>query len=220
MDATRRQRVIRGTTLIALGMGGTLLVSLDPAHAWRAPGFLVASAGAVLWTIAENLALQQDEPASYRGRRNTRLLQGAVLVGFVVAAFDAFHLPENALPRGWLVAIAGGLVLAGGAALRVWSIRVLAAHFRYELRVEREQRLVNRGPYRVLRHPSYLGLLLIVLGAALAYGSVLGMLVGGALTATFLVLRIRDEEQVLRDAYGEAYSAYSKRTWRLVPFVY
>ncbi|HVM45263.1 MAG TPA: isoprenylcysteine carboxylmethyltransferase family protein, partial [Candidatus Thermoplasmatota archaeon] len=110
--------------------------------------------------------------------------------------------------------------LATGAAIRIAAIRTLAGHFRYELRVEEGQGIVQRGLYARLRHPSYLGLVLIPLGAALVLSSLLGILVGGALMVGVVVARIREEESVLREAFGGAYEEYSDRTWRLVPYVY
>lgn len=219
MEATRRQRTLRALTLIGLGMSLTLLVSLDPANAWRAPGWLAMAVGASLWTVVENLALRQDEPKSYRGKGGTRLLQAGVMATFLVAAVDAFHLPPFGIPRGMATAVAGGALLLLGATVRVWAIRALDRHFRYELRVETGQQLVRAGPYRWVRHPSYLGLILVAAGGAFAMGSVLGVLFGVGFLGTVLALRIREEESILREALP-GYAEYSQGTWRLVPFVY
>lgn len=219
MDATVRQRTLRALALMTIGLGTTLLVSLDPARAIRAPAFWVMFAGMCGWTIAENLVLRQDEPKSYHGKLGTRLLQAGVIATILLAAAEFFHLP-GVLPRTTPVVLAGLLVLLAGATLRIVAILTLAQHFRYELRVEQGQGVMQRGIYAVLRHPSYLGIILIPLGAALILSSLLGVVVGGALMVAITIARIRAEEAVLRDAFGEEYTLYSGRTWRLVPYVY
>ena len=79
--------------------------------------------------------------------------------------------------------------------------------------------LVTTGIYRVIRHPSYLGLLINSLGWALVFRSGVGMLLT-ALLIPPLLARIRAEEALLRTQFGAEYEAYCTRTWRLIPGVY
>lgn len=218
MDATVRQRTLRALALLSIGILAILLVSLDPARALRSPAFLLMLAGMAGWTIAENLVLQQDEPSSYRGKRGTRIMQACVIGTLLVASAEHFHLPPL-LPRGTATMVAGFALLVAGASVRIAAIRSLARHFRYELRVADGQRLVDTGLYARIRHPSYLGLILITVGAALVFSSVLGVLAALALLGGATFVRIREEERVLREAFGQAYADYSARTWRLVPYV-
>ncbi|HLE96774.1 MAG TPA: isoprenylcysteine carboxylmethyltransferase family protein [Candidatus Thermoplasmatota archaeon] len=219
MDATRRQRTLRAVALLGIGVGGALLVSGEPLRAARTGAFLSVVTVMAVWTIAENLALQQDEPKSYRGKVQTRLMQAAVMIGIYVGTFELLRT-RGTLPREASVALAGLALVAAGGALRVASILTLRRHFSYELRVEAGHRLVSAGPYRLVRHPSYLGILLIAVGAPLALASAWGMLAGGGAMIAVLVARIREEEALLRDAFGAEYEAYSKRTWRILPPVW
>lgn len=218
VDATRRQRVSRALILMLVGVTAGLLASFDPARALRTPAFVLMALGMCAWTIAENLVLQQDEPRKYRGRANTRFLQAVMMVVVFVGVVDLFHLQLLARPR-WLTAF-GFLVLASGAIIRVAAIRTLAEHFRYELRVEKGQGLVRDGLYSKVRHPSYLGLLLLTVGAALTLQSVPAALLGVLLLTPVLIARMVDEERVLSDAFGEDYERYRSETWRLVPYIY
>jgi protein-S-isoprenylcysteine O-methyltransferase Ste14 len=79
--------------------------------------------------------------------------------------------------------------------------------------------LVTDGIYSVVRNPSYLGLLVLSLGWALAFRSVVGVLLA-ALNIVPLVARIRAEEELLRSQFGTEYEAYRARTWRLLPGLY
>jgi protein-S-isoprenylcysteine O-methyltransferase len=119
----------------------------------------------------------------------------------------------------WTLGLGLALVLAG-TALRGWAILTLGRYFRRVVTIEPDQRLVRRGPYRLLRHPSYTGLLLVFTGLGLALGSwlsaaiaMLGLLLG-------LLPRIRVEERALRRTFGADYEQYARETWRLVPYVW
>ena len=85
--------------------------------------------------------------------------------------------------------------------------------------IQEGHELVTSGLYRVIRHPSYLGLLLFLLGWALVFRSVIGVLVS-LLILPPLIARMNSEEALLESEFGERYSEYRRRTWRLVPFVY
>lgn len=217
MEATRRQRALRAVALMAIGMAGAFALSLDPARAVRSPFFWAMTLGMLAWTVAENLALRQDEPKDYRHKRQTRVMQAAVMLAVFLGVADLFHAPWP--HPAWLIPL-GLAVLGAGALLRIVAIRTLDRHFSYELRVTDGHRLVRAGPYALLRHPSYLGLLLVTVGAALALGSALAALVGGAVMAGVVVWRIRDEEAMMRAAFGAEYDAYAKESWAFLPGVY
>ena len=79
--------------------------------------------------------------------------------------------------------------------------------------------LVADGLYRPIRNPSFLGLLVSTLGWALAFRSIIGILLM-ALLVVPLVARMQAEETLLGERFGEAYAANRARSWRLVPWVY
>jgi protein-S-isoprenylcysteine O-methyltransferase Ste14 len=85
--------------------------------------------------------------------------------------------------------------------------------------IQEGHELVTGGLYRVIRHPSYLGLLLGLLGWALVFRSAIGFLVSLLLLLP-LVARMNSEEALLESEFGSQYADYRRRTWRLVPFVY
>src|SRR5262249_28759882 len=96
---------------------------------------------------------------------------------------------------------------------------VLGRRFSGLVAIQPGHRLVTDGVYGVIRHPSYLGLLVLSLGWALAFRSAVGVLLV-ALTIPPLVARIRAEEALLRAQFGDEYEAYRARTSRLIPGLY
>ena len=113
----------------------------------------------------------------------------------------------------------GVALFAVGGALRLWPVFVLGRRFSGLVAIQPGHRLVTDGIYGVIRHPSYLGLLVNALGWALAFRSLIGVLLT-AFTVLILVGRIRAEEALLQSQFGPEYDAYRARTWRLVPGLY
>jgi protein-S-isoprenylcysteine O-methyltransferase Ste14 len=107
-----------------------------------------------------------------------------------------------------------------GLVIRVWAIVVLGQAFRTTVEVEPDQPVVDRGPYRLVRHPSYTGMLLISVGIGLGFGNwpSLAILVLLPLVAT--LRRIAVEEAALAEVLGQPYVSYQQRTKRLVPLVW
>jgi protein-S-isoprenylcysteine O-methyltransferase Ste14 len=79
--------------------------------------------------------------------------------------------------------------------------------------------LVNSGLYGIIRHPSYLGLFVLMLGWGLAFRSGVGVIIA-VLSLVVLLARIASEERLLSETFGAEYDAYRARTWRLLPYVY
>jgi protein-S-isoprenylcysteine O-methyltransferase Ste14 len=108
-------------------------------------------------------------------------------------------------------------VFVAGLLLRGWAIRHLGQFFTVNVVVASNQRVVDDGPYRYVRHPTYTGLLLEFAGIGLTLGSLTGLLV--IIVPVFLVLsrRVRVEEAALAEVLGAPYTDYMRRTKRFVP---
>ena len=113
----------------------------------------------------------------------------------------------------------GLAVYAVGGALRIWPVFVLGRRFSGLVAIQPGHELVTTGIYRVVRNPSYLGMMVTALGWALVFRSGVGLVLA-ALTLVPVIGRIRAEEKLLASEFGPAWDAYKARTWRLVPFVY
>jgi len=127
----------------------------------------------------------------------------------------------------------GWMVIAGAEGLRFlgvllyllalawvyWSFWTLGRQHSAEVTIQEEHHLITEGPYRWIRHPMYLGLVAFPAGAALAFGSWIGLALLVLPVGLFL-WRIGDEEKLMRQEFGERWDAYCERTWRLIPFIY
>lgn len=168
------------------------------------------------------LALFKRSTASARraDRGSLALLWGGIGAAIFAAIYVSFALPRFAVPYspvGYGLAI---VVFLAGLALRWWSIVHLGRFFTVDVAIAQDHRIVDDGPYRLLRHPSYTGALLAFVGLGLMLCNWLAALVLVVPVLLLFLRRITIEEQALERAFGEAYHAYRSRTKRLVPFVY
>ena len=116
--------------------------------------------------------------------------------------------------------VVGIVVMAAGIAFRIWSVVTLGRYFTVQVQVRDDQAVVDTGPYRYLRHPSYTGLLAICLGIGLALDNWLALIVAVVLPTAALVIRIRVEERVLLAGIGEPYARFAATRSRLIPHVW
>jgi protein-S-isoprenylcysteine O-methyltransferase Ste14 len=149
---------------------------------------------------------------------------------WVLAAFGLIGLLSAYLPAytdrvefwtidGDTVRWIGVALYAAGGVLRLWPVFVLGRRFSGLVAIQPGHRLMTTGVYRVIRHPSYLGMLVLSLGWALAFRSWIGVILA-ALTIPPAIARIRAEEALLGSQFGAEYENYRARTSRLIPGVY
>lgn len=143
-----------------------------------------------------------------------------IMLSVAAGVYVAGYWPGAALLFGHLFALAGVFLFVAGVALRWWAIITLGRFFTVDVVVENDHEVVERGPFRVVRHPSYAGVLLAFVGFALTLRNWLALFI--ILVPIFGVFmhRMKVEEQALSRALGARYTDYMKRTKRLVPGVY
>src|SRR5438034_7490029 len=151
-----------------------------------------------------------------RDRGSGALIIFTVLVSIILALSLGYAgvgpLPDWVFYPGIFLMILGVLV-------RQWAIAVLGRFFSLTVRVAEDHRVVVKGPYRLVRHPSYTGVLITFIGLALAVQSSGALLVLLAVFGVSYGYRMRVEERVLLSALGQDYAEYMKRTKRLIPFL-
>ena len=159
-------------------------------------------------------------PGEREDRTNRWVLVVFALLGLLSAYLPAYTDRKDIWTLdGDTIRWHGVVLFAAGGALRVWPVFVLGRRFSGLVAIQPGHELVMSGVYGVIRHPSYLGLLVNSLGWALAFRSGVGLLLT-ALTVLPLVSRIRAEERLLRSQFGGEYDAYCRRTSRLIPGLY
>ena len=125
------------------------------------------------------------------------------------------------LPLDYLLRqVLGCLLCLSGLGLRYWAVVTLGGFFSTQVVMIDQHQLIMLGPYRLLRHPAYAGLLLALAGVGLAMGDWLALLLLTVTPFCAFRARIRIEEKMLREKFGEAYAVYAKNTYKLLPLLY
>ena len=152
--------------------------------------------------------------------RGFRALASFVFVTSNLAAIVCLRLfPAESL-GGYRTSCIGLALMLAGLLLRWWSILHLGRFFTKDVVIASDHRLVDSGPYKLIRHPSYTGLLIFIAGVALCFGNLVSALVLLVPFGALMLRRMRIEEAALSRALGDAYSSYMSRTKRLIPGVY
>lgn len=184
------------------------------------PALIALTAAAVAVSIA-SLFVGGNLSAGVREDRGNRwIIAAAGLIGLLSAYLPAytdrigFWTIDGEAVR-WI----GVVLFALGGALRLWPVHVLGNRFSGLVAIQPGHKLVTDGVYSVIRHPSYLGMLVNALGWSLAFRSGVGVLLT-ALLIVPLVARMNAEEKLLRSEFGGEYDVYRARTSRLIPGLY
>lgn len=200
-------------SLAILGYGGIAAFFAVPA---------LAALSAVLFALSFVALFSGGNlsPGEREDRDNRWVLGAFALIGLLSGYLPAYTDARGvAVLDGDTLRWTGVALFAAGGALRLWPVFVLGRRFSGLVAIQPGHQLVTTGIYHRIRHPSYLGLLLAMLGWALTFRSVVGVLLAASMIPP-LVARMRAEERLLRAQFGTAYDTYRRRTWRLVPWVY
>jgi protein-S-isoprenylcysteine O-methyltransferase len=153
-------------------------------------------------------------------RGSLAVIWTVTFVAMTLAYVAAARLSFAAIPVLTDTPAIGLTVFALGILLRWYAIIHLGRFFTVNVAIADDHRLIDTGPYRWLRHPSYTGWLMAVTGLGLCLGNGLSLAVLVVATLSLILWRIALEEQALRAAFGDAYAAYAAKTRRLIPFIY
>ena len=182
--------------------------------------FNIAVAVWVVFELVMNVR-QRWRAGGPAARDPTVVILFACIIGAVVAAEQLGQHGPLRWPGGLVWPVAAGLVLiVAGIGLRAWSIASLGRFFQYQIKVQPGHRVVTSGPYRYVRHPSYTGIALVLIGIALACDDVLSLVAVAILGGVGLAVRIRAEERQLTQALGGEYEHFAAERKRLVPGVW
>lgn len=184
-----------------------------PSPSWLGLFYLISEVGLSLFKRAKSSTTNVDEDS-------IRMLWFMIIASIAAAAIVVARVPTTQSRvlvelRSWWFAI-----YVAGIVLRWWAIVHLGRFFTVNLAIATDHHVVDTGPYRLIRHPSYTGALMAFTGFGLSVGNWLAFLVAVVPIAAAFLRRITIEEQALRRGLGEPYEAYTRRTRRLVPYIY
>jgi protein-S-isoprenylcysteine O-methyltransferase len=178
----------------------------------------------MLWILLESVASRRKrvrDQSTSRDRGSYKLIMGLLWLSISLAFAISFVIPKAAIQWERIpIFFVGIALMLAGLAFRFYSMALLGRFFTYNVAVQPDQTVIEAGPYRYIRHPSYTGALITLVGLGLALGNWAGLLALLICMGIAYAYRISVEEGALVSALGEPYVQYMHRTRRLVPFVF
>ena len=221
------------SVLLALTAGTVIFAGL-PAAAWGLgdmPGFFssYARTGYVLVIVAlqcfgaiyhpqAGRKPEQRKNGQTRQKIDLYLIQAFSLLVVLCAPFSDRHA-IGILDVGEAFRLSGLLPVGFGFIFMLAAEKRLDRQFSVEVTLQENHRLIQSGPYAMIRHPRYLGIFALFLGISLVFRSLLSLGVVAALSIV-LVWRMFAEDALMKREFGEEWDAYFKRSWRVIPFVF
>ena len=172
-----------------------------------------------IWLMVRDRIRRKGKTINDRGTRYYNFI--AIAAGITVASIlngnSRFFFPGG---RGYAGFWIGLSIMVVGFGLRIWAVTALGASFRTTVETHSNQQVVRSGPYKLVRHPSYSGLMIMCIGYGIALMNWLSLLVAVALPLVALLYRIHVEEEALAASIGSEYKNYQSQTKKLIPWVW
>ena len=141
---------------------------------------------------------------------------GMTIAGIINGKSAFFFSHERTIVVFWI----GTAVMLLGLGLRIWAIATLGKAFRTTVETHQDQKVVSKGPYKLVRHPSYTGLLLTGCGYGIALQNWLSLVFAVVLPLSALLYRIHIEEKAMVESLGTEYETYQRTTKKLIPWIW
>ena len=172
-----------------------------------------------LWLYQPAVSAKETAENKTRDNYSVLLIIAMSVLSTVIPIVDWAYF-SNPQSSDNVVTIIGFIVMWFGVILRNYSIKLLGKHFTPTIQLQQDHQLITSGPYQLIRHPSYLGALLAIVGIAIFLNSITGTISTVIAMMIAYVVRISKEEAVLKSLFGATYTEYQKSTKKLIPFLW
>jgi protein-S-isoprenylcysteine O-methyltransferase Ste14 len=180
---------------------------------------IVMLANMSLWLFQPAVSAKETTENKSRDQYSVILILAMSVVSTIIPVVDWAYF-SNPYESNVAVTILGFVILWFGVVLRNYSIKVLGKHFTPTIQLHSDHDLITTGPYSIIRHPSYLGALMAIVGIAIFFNSIIGTVAACIAMMIAYVVRINAEEKALESLFGSKYEEYQKRTKKLIPFLW
>lgn len=184
------------------------------------PKIIVIIAGSIcVWMTQPAFSVTETNDKKQSDKFSVILILLMSLLSGVVPIIDWAYFSSSANDYNWIT-VAGVVMIITGIWFRAWAVRTLGQFFTPTVQIKKEHQLINSGPYKIIRHPSYFAAFLSITGAAVLLESVTGIVVSIIAMSVAYYVRIGIEERKLSEHFGNSYREYMLNTKKIIPFVF
>jgi len=179
----------------------------------------VAAANIAIWLTQPPVSASETRENKSKDKNSVIIILIMSLLCVAVSIVEWAYFKDGDVKFN-AVSVTGIILLVIGIIFRALSVQTLGKHFTATVQIKQDHQLITKGPYAVVRHPSYLGAWMAIIGCAVFLHSIAGTFIAffGMFYAYYV--RIAVEEEALLDTFGEKYKAYQKAKARLIPFLW
>ncbi len=173
----------------------------------------------VLFATQPRLSIAESKEKKATDRNTIWLIILVSCIGQIASLIEWAYLPQGVNTHSAFISL-GICLLVGGTAFRLYAIYILGKYFSSTVQIKEGHKIIASGPYKILRHPSYTGAYIAMLGSAIFLQSLIGILIFGIGMLFVYHLRIKTEEQTLTKNFKEEYLNYCSHTYKMFPLVW
>ena len=206
-------------TFFAIVILNVLPLIFVPELIYNYKSIILIIVAAILWLSQP--AFSKEEMYAERSSDNFSiffiLIASCLSVAFSIIEWGYFTQNKSEIN---FVSIVGLIMLFGGSFIRVWSIYLLGRNFTATVKITKKHELISKGPYKIIRHPSYLGAMIAIVGCSLFLNNIISGFFSFAIMMGAYINRIKIEEKTLENYFGNSYKEYKRNTYRFLPYIW
>jgi len=180
----------------------------------------------VLIVAAASLWLSQPAFSSKDTKEHAESDKKSILIILIMSSLSVVfsvvewaYTTDTTYSSFWLTSI-GAIMMVSGIGIRIWAIKTLGKHFTATVTLTDDHQVISTGPYKLVRHPSYLGAFMAIVGCPVFLNAFLATLFSFIFMTIAYVIRITVEEKMLSSYFGKSYEKYKRKTKMIIPFIW
>jgi len=211
------KKILDSLLILSISVALPLVLKIDLLLSW--PIIVVLVAGFFLGITQPKYDIEKNDVNKNDGSSILMILL-AVMACLFISVFEYGYISNTKVSIESQSSYIGLFLIIFGFGFRYYSIRVLGRFFTSKVKIQIDHELIETGPYRYLRHPSYLGAWLGIIGVAILLQSAYGVLACVLIFFPAYVYRISCEEKALIEKFPNTYPSYQRRTWKMFPLIF
>jgi protein-S-isoprenylcysteine O-methyltransferase Ste14 len=204
--------------LLSISISQVLPLLFKPEMILHERNLVLIAANLLIWLTQPPVSVEETKSNQSSDKNSVLIIIVCSMISVIAPIVDWAYFGTDTYQTSWTVL--GLVLIVFGIALRAWSVQKLGRHFTATVQLKDDHKLITKGPYAIVRHPSYSGALTAIVGSAVFLNSLVGTCVAFFFMMLAYYIRINIEEKVLFGKFGERYSSYQKRTRKLIPFIW
>lgn len=206
-------------TVIIVSIVNILPLAAKPELIFHPRMIFILIAALSMWLTQPLFTFKETTDNKTTDRFSVLLILIASFTSIVWAEAEWAYI-NNSQSNNIILTVTGIILIVTGIALRIWAIITLGNHFTVTVRLNQEHRIIANGPYAILRHPSYSGAFFAITGSAFFLNAKSAIFISIIAMIIAYYFRIKSEEKLLTDHFGNEYTKYAKNKKRLIPFIW